>query len=167
MTYASPFPCIAAAERTDASAWMSRRASLLGRDTCRGPSTMRIPSSRPKLCLAIDKVVFSWAISFAWQQIRWNSAFVPCTDRIPVGRGDLIETSQHDVSWLIQINRPCFSGPIFFVAGCRGHRRMPRTRQPLLRLFQRSVVKPYLYILLVVRDRLSTYIVSAKYILRL
>jgi hypothetical protein len=44
---------------------------------------------------------------------------------------------------------------------------MPRTRQPLLRLFQRSVVKPYLYILLVVRDRLSTYIVSAKYILRL
>lgn len=45
---------------------------------------------------------------------------------------------------------------------------MPRTRQPLLRLYQiGSVIRPYLRIALVVRDRLSTYIVSAKYILRL
>ena len=41
-------------ERTDATARMSRRASLIGRVTCRGPSTMRIPSGRTKLCLAID-----------------------------------------------------------------------------------------------------------------
>jgi hypothetical protein len=28
-------------------------------------------------------------------------ALVPCADRIPVGRGDLVETSQQFVLWLI------------------------------------------------------------------
>ena len=71
-----------------------RRASLLGRVTRRGPSTMRIPSGRTKLCLAIDKVAFAWAMSAIDPM---ELALVPCADRIPVGRGDLVETSQQFV----------------------------------------------------------------------
>jgi len=82
------------------------------------PVCVFIPSGRTKLCLAIDKVAFSWAISISRRQIRWNSAFVPCADRIPVGRGDLVETSQLDVLWLIQTDSA--SLVLIFCSGLQG-----------------------------------------------
>ena len=67
---------------------------------------MRIPSGRTKLCLAIDKVAFAWAMSAIDPM---ELALVPCADRIPVGRGDLVETSQQFVLWLIQTERAYFT----------------------------------------------------------
>ena len=63
---------------------------------------MRIPSGRTKLCIAIDKVAFAWAMSAIDPM---ELALVPCADRIPVGRGDLVETSQQFVLWLILTDR--------------------------------------------------------------